>query len=80
MKFLITNRLESYEEELLDVVGNVDCKSGLINNDNSDQLHIAIPFSIIDESDNSNFVHISNEIHISVIKIIIYYVHHVTHL
>ena len=28
---------ESQEEELLDVVGSVDCESGLINNDNGDQ-------------------------------------------
>ena len=52
---------ESQEEELAeDVVGSVDCESGLINNDNSDQLQVAISFSIIDESDNSDFVHISN--------------------
>ena len=44
---------ESQQEELLeDVVGSVDCESGLINNNNnnSDQLQIAIPFSIIVES------------------------------
>ena len=28
---------ESQEEELLDVVGSVDCEAGLIYNDNSDQ-------------------------------------------
>ena len=59
---------ESEEELLEDVVGSVDCDSGLINKDNSDQFHIVIPFSIIDESDNSDFVHISNEMYKSVIK------------
>ena len=48
---------DSQDEELLeDVIGSVDCESGLIKNDNSDQLQIAIPFSIIDESDDSDFV------------------------
>ena len=61
-------------------VDRVDCKSGFINNDNSDQLLIAIPFLIIDETNNSYFVHVSNEMHTSVIKMLIYYVHHVTHL
>ena len=52
---------ESHEEVLLEnVVGTVDWESGLIYNDNRDQLQIAIPFSIIDESDNNGFVHISN--------------------
>ena len=44
---------ESQEEELLeDVVGSVDCESEVINNNKSDQLQIAIAFSIIDKYSN----------------------------